>query len=178
MREVGFGVKIVRQNDAGKFRQFGSDNFRRRFAIQELLAHLGKFQIRFAGDDVVGELYDFLAFSFVADFGAAENDFYFRADSFDCRDDFRGFRHVPNINSEAENFRFPREQRFGDVERAQIDVELRDDGARLQFAEVGEEIAQPKRSVDKLCVERGEDDVRHRGDTSNFSCAAKAEIHE
>ena len=109
MREVGFGIKIVGQGEARKFRQLGSDDFRRRSAIQKLSAHLGEFQIRFAGDDVVGEFHDFLAFSFVADFGAAENDFYFRPDSFYRRNDFRRFRHVPNVNSEAENLRFAHE---------------------------------------------------------------------
>ena len=35
-----------------------------------------------------------------------------------------------------------------------------------KFAEVGEEIAQAKRGVDELRVERGEDDLRHRAEIS------------
>ena len=54
-----------------------------------------------------------------------------------------------------------------DVQRTLIDVELRDDGARLQLSEIGEEIAQPERGVAELGVERGEDDVRHRREGSN-----------
>ena len=52
---------------------------------------------------------------------------------------------------------------------AQVDVELRDDGTRLQIAEVGEQIAQPERGVDELRVERGKDDVPHRNHFSRFT---------
>ena len=92
-------------------------------------------------------------------------------------DDFGSFLDVPNINAEAENFWFAREQGFRDVERTQIDVEFGDDGTRLQLAKIGEEIAQPKRGVAEFRVERGEDDVRHRDYTSNFHRATKAEIN-
>ena len=177
MREVRFRVKIVGQGEARKFRQLGQDDFRRHFAIQKLPAYLGKFQIRLAGDDVVGQFDYFLTFGFVADFGAAENDFYFRPDFFYRGDDFGRLLDVPNINAEAENFWFAREQGFRDVERTQIDVEFGDDGTRLQLAKIGEEIAQPKRGVAELRVERGEDDVRHCDYTSNFHRATKAEIN-
>ena len=90
--------------------------------------------------------------------------------AFTC-DDLSGLRDVPDVDAEAEEARRAREQGLGDVERAQVDVEFGDDGARLQFAEVGEEIAQPERGVDELRVERGEDDVRHRDHISSRPCA-------
>ncbi len=48
--------------------------------------------------------------------------------------------------------------------------------ARLQFAEVGEQIAQAERGVDELRVKRGEDDVRHRPNLTTFATNAKAEM--
>ena len=118
------GVKIVRQGDLRKIRQFGGNDFgqggddaspRRRERARptsKLPAHFRKFQIRLAGDDVVGELDDFLPFGFVADLRAAEDDFDFRADALDGGDDFGGLRDVPDINAEADDFRIPREQCF------------------------------------------------------------------
>jgi hypothetical protein len=48
-----------------------------------------------------------------------------------------------------------------------IDADIGDDGAGLQLAEVGVQVAQSERGMAVLGVERGEDDVRHRLETSN-----------
>ncbi len=77
---------------------------------------------------------------------------------------------VPNINAQAEDFWLARQQGLRDVERALVDVELRQGRARLQLAEIGEEIAQPERGVDELRVERGKDDVRHWHHISPHRC--------
>ncbi len=87
---------------------------------------------------MVGELDNGLSFRFVADFRAAENNFDFRTDALDGGDDFGGLFDVPDINAEADDFRFAREQHFGDVERTLVDVEFDETGARFQFTEVGE----------------------------------------
>ena len=44
---------------------------------------------------------------------------------------------------------------FRDVERTLVDVELREARARLERAEVGQQIAQAERGVDVFRVERG-----------------------
>ena len=137
------------------------------FCRQQSPAHLGKFQIRLTGDDVVSQFHDLLSLGLVADLRAAEDDFDLRPDAPDGGDDLGGLRDVPDVDAEAEDARFARKQRLGDVERTQVDVELRDGGARLQFAEIGEQIAQPERGMTELRVERGEDDFRHRLETSN-----------
>jgi hypothetical protein len=58
----------------------------------------------------------------------------------------------------------------------QVDVELRVDGARLQLAEVGEQMAQSERGVAELRAERGEDDVRHRLKLATNAARAKEEM--
>ena len=104
---------------------------------------------------MVGELDNFLVFRFVADLRPAEDDFDFRPDAFDGGDDFGGRFNVPDVNAEADDFRMEREQALRDVERALVDVEFGEAGARFQFAEIGQQIAKAKRGMDELCVERG-----------------------
>ena len=123
--------------------------------FEQHAANFGKLQIRFARDDVVGELDDGLIFSFITDFRAAEDDYDFRPQPFDGGDDFRGRRDVPDINAEADDFRLVRQNHFRDVERALVDVEFHERCAGSQVAEVGEQIAQAERGMDVFRVERG-----------------------
>ena len=104
---------------------------------------------------MVGKLDDLLLLRFVADFRSAEDDFDFRPDAFDGGDDFGRLLDVPDINAEADDFRVLREEDFRDVERALVDVEFGETGARFQLAEVGQQITEAKRGVDELRVERG-----------------------
>ena len=62
---------------------------------------------------------------------------------------------VPDVNAEADDFGVPRQEDFRNVERTLVDVEFRKARARLQVAEVGQQIAQAERGVDILRVERG-----------------------
>ena len=78
-------------------------------------------------------------------------------------DDFRRRRHVPDVNAQPDDLRVPGQQRFRDVHRALVDVELQERCGASQRPQVGQQIAQPERGVDVLRVERGENDVRHRG---------------
>ena len=107
------------------------------------------------GADVVGEMDDGLVFGFVADLRAAEDDFDVRPDAFDGGDDFGGWFDVPDVDAEADDFGITRQQSFRDVERTLIDVELDEARARLQVAQIGQQIAQAKRGVDVFRVERG-----------------------
>jgi hypothetical protein len=52
-----------------------------RAAARPYQASRGEFQIRLAGDDVVGKLDDGLVFGFVADLRSAEDDFDFGPDA-------------------------------------------------------------------------------------------------
>ncbi len=122
---------------------------------QKCPAHLGEFQVRFAGDDMVGQLDDVLLLGLVTDFRAAEDDFDVGPDAFDGGDDFGGRLDVPDVNAEADDFGISREQDFRDVERALVDVEFGEAGARLQLAQIGQQIAQAERGVDIFRVERG-----------------------
>jgi len=61
-------------------------------------------------------------------------------------DDLGGLRHVPNVDAETKDLRFARQQRLRDVERAQVDVKLRDDGARWSSPRL-RQIAQSERGV-------------------------------
>ncbi len=104
---------------------------------------------------MVSELDNGLVFGFVADFRAAEDDFDVGPDAFDGSDDFGGLLDVPDVNAEADNFGVLREEDFRDVERTLVDVELGEARARLERAEIGQQIAQAKRGVDVFRVERG-----------------------
>ena len=104
---------------------------------------------------MIGELDDGLFFGFMADLRAAEDDFDVGPDTFDGGDDFGGRFNVPDVNAEADDFRIPREQDFGDIERTLVDVEFGEAGARLQFAKIGQQITQAERGVDVFRVERG-----------------------
>ena len=102
-----------------------------------------------------------LRFSFVADLRPAENDGRLRAHPLDGGDDFSGLGDVPDVNTQADDLWILRQQDFRDVHRTLVDVEFHDPRARLQVAEVREEVAQAERGMDELRVERGKDDVRH-----------------
>ena len=112
---------------------------------------------------MVGQRDNPLPLGFITDFRAAEDDLDFRTDTFDGGNDLGRLRDIPDINPETDDLRVLCENFFRDFERTLVDIKLADLRTRLQFAEVGEKIAQPERGVDELRVERGEHDVRHRG---------------
>src|ERR1700679_1777806 len=127
---------------------------------------------------MIRQFHDRLPFRFIADFRPAEDDLDVRPHAPDGRDHLGRFRHVPDIDAEADDPGFAGEQDFRDVQRTLVDVKLRDYRARLQFAEIGEEITQPERGVDELRVECGEDDVRHphKPSKSRPSCQSRNEL--
>ena len=102
------------------------------------------------------------ALGLVAHFRPAQNDGDVRPHAFEGRDDFGRGRDVPDVNAQPDDLRIPRQQRFRDVHRPLVDVELHDGSVRPQRAEVGQQVAQPERGVDVLRVERGQDDISHR----------------
>src|ERR1700734_584979 len=99
---------------------------------------------------MIGELDDLLRFGLIADFGAAEDDYYVRTDTLDSGDDVGGFGNVPDINAQADDLRILGEQDFRDVDRTLVDVEFYDARAGLERTEVREEIAQAERGGDEF----------------------------
>jgi hypothetical protein len=76
-------------------------------------------------------------------------------------DHFGGGRHVPDINAQADDWRFLGQNGFNDFERALLKIELDNTGLRAQRTEIGRQIAQSKRRVDVPGIERGENNPRH-----------------
>ena len=74
---------------------------------------------------MVGKADDLLFVRLEAHLRAAEDEDDVGADAFDGGEDFGGFNDVPDINTQADDFRSLREQDFRYVERALIDVEFR-----------------------------------------------------
>ncbi len=68
---------------------------------------------------------------------------------------FSGLPDIPDVNAEPDDFGIAREEGFRNVERTLIDVEFRKARTRLQFTEIGQQIAQAECSVDIFRVERG-----------------------
>ncbi len=54
MRNVGVGIKVIRQGELGEVRQFGRDDLARRDILQQRATNFGKFQIGFARDHMIG----------------------------------------------------------------------------------------------------------------------------
>ena len=104
---------------------------------------------------MVGQLDNWLVFSFVADLRSAEDDFDVRPDAFNGGDELGGGFDVPDVNAEADDFGISRQQNFRNVERTLIDIEFHEAGARLQPPEIGQQVAQAKRGVDVFRVKRG-----------------------
>ena len=104
---------------------------------------------------MISQLNNGLIFGFVTDFRAAEDDFDVGSDALDGGDDFGGWLDVPDVDAEADDFGVARQQGFRDVERALVDVELGKAGARLELAQIGQQIAQTERGMDIFRVERG-----------------------
>jgi hypothetical protein len=153
MRDVIVAVKMIRQPEPGDVRQFGGNYFFRWCLIaQQQGAHFTEFEIGLAGDDIIRQGHDGLRLQFVTHLGTAKDNDRFRGHTLDGRNDFAGFLHVPDVNAKANDARLPGQQHFGDVERALVNIELHDAGARLQVAKVRHQIAQPKRRVDVLGV--------------------------
>ena len=161
--DVSVIVEVVRKREVFENGEFGWNDFAfRRSAIEESAADFGKFEIGFAGDDVVGGLADGLKFGFEADFGSAEDDGDVGSDAFEDVDDFGGELGVPDVNAEADDFWVSGEKDFGDVVGALVQVEFDNAGAVLQFSEIRQEVAQAERGVNIFRIERAEDNVRHR----------------
>jgi len=59
------------------------------------------------------------------------------------------------------------ENRLNDFERALLQIELDEAGVGAKRAEVGQQIAQSKRSVNVAGVERGENDLGHDAEIIN-----------
>ena len=96
-----------------------------------------------------------------ADFRPAQHDRDLRPHPFEGGDHFGCLRHVPDINSQPDDLRVIGKNGLHHVERALLDVKLGDAGLRAERAEIGQQIAQAKRRVDVLGVERGENDACH-----------------
>src|SRR5688500_5569397 len=116
--DVGVRIKVVRKRELREDGKFRRNNFtlRRRHG-EDGAAGCGKFQIRFAGDDVIGSSADRLGFRFEADFGPAEDNGDFGRDALEDMDHFGGERGVPDVNAQADNARPAGEQDFRDVVR-------------------------------------------------------------
>ena len=80
---------------------------------------------------------------------------------FECGDQFGRGRDVPDINAEADDFRVLGQQRFRNFDRRLMDVEFEQRGARPEFGEIGQQIAQAERGMDIFRVERCQDNVGH-----------------
>ena len=168
MRDVLVVVEIVRQRELRELGSGGRDYFGRRpFACEQPTADLGEHQVRFAGDDVIGQLRDGLSFGLMADLRPAHDERDVRSHSFESRDDFGRRRYIPDVNSQADDFGISRQNGFGDIDRALVDIELDDGCAAAQRAKIGEQAAQAERGVDVFRVERGQDDIGHCQRTYN-----------
>ena len=73
------------------------------------------------------------------------------------------------METKAENARIVPQDVFSDVERALVDVEFEETGARLKVAEVGEEVTKTESAMRIAGIERGEDDVGHGGRITRFA---------
>ena len=132
-------------------------------AGEDFSAEIGEGAVGFAGDDKVGEAADVLLVGFVADFGAAEDDFYVGAEAFEFGDELGGGGDVPDKDAEAEDAGVFGQDRFEDVGGFLGDFEFEDFGMGLKGAEVGEEVAQGEGCVGVFGVEGGEGDQESRG---------------
>lgn len=166
--EVVVVVVGVRELEPGQVGDGGVEDARRRWGggLEQGPAEVGEREVGFAGDGVIREGDDFLALGFVADLGAAEDDAEFGSEAFEQGDDLEGWADVPDVDAESEDTGLLGEQGFDDFERGLFDLEFGDGGARLEIAEVGEQVAQAERGVDEFGVERAEQDVRHAVDAS------------
>ena len=73
------------------------------------------------------------------------------------------------METKAENARIVPQDVFSDVERALVDVEFEEKGARFKVAEVGEEATETESAMRIAGIERGEDDVGHGGRITRFA---------
>ena len=73
------------------------------------------------------------------------------------------------METKAENARIVPQDIFSDVERALVDVEFEETGARLKVAEVGEEVTKTESAMRIAGIEGGEDDVGHGGRITRFA---------
>ena len=73
------------------------------------------------------------------------------------------------MEAKAENARIVPQDVFRDVERALVDVEFEELGARLQVAEVGEEVTKTESAMRIAGIERGKDDVGHGRRITRFA---------
>lgn len=120
--------------------------FRRERARQDLFADPGQCQVGLAGNDVVGELDNWLALGFVADFGAAETMMMLWAYPLQVADQPRRLLDVPDIHTQLHDTWILGQQRFQDVDRPLTDFELDDGGSLLQGPQVGQQIPQAERN--------------------------------
>ncbi len=73
------------------------------------------------------------------------------------------------METKAENARIIPQDIFSDVERALVDVEFEETGARLKVTEVGEVVTKTVSAMRVAGSERGKDNVGHGGRITRFA---------
>ncbi len=133
-------------------------------------AKLREGQVPFAGDNVVGQLHDWLRLGLETDLRSAQHNHEVGTQPFEGGDDFRCRRNAPDVNPKPNDFRTLCQECFDDVERALVEVKLDEGGVGLQWAEVSEQVTQPERGMQVPRVECSQDNIGH---CSNLSQAAE-----
>ena len=146
-------VQFVRQREVGRVGQWRRDDFFGGGRTgQDLPAERGKFQVGFAGDDVIGQARDLLPVRFETDLGAAQDNNNIGADTLERRDDLGGLAGVPDINTQADDAGLPGQDRFHHIERALLDVKFDEARFLAQLAQIGQQITQAERGVNVFRV--------------------------
>lgn len=123
---------------------------------QQLRAELPETDLARPLDHIIGKPGHVGMIGKVTDFRPAQHDDRLRSDLFYQGDDLADLFHVPDVNAKTDDGRLMPQDLLDDIERALVDGEFFDAGARLQIAQIGVQITQSKRSMDVTGVERGE----------------------
>ena len=118
-------------------------------------------QIGLAGDDVIGEPRDLLLIGLVTDFGSAEDHDHVGGDSLQIGHQSSRLGHVPDVNTQPHDARPLRQDRVQNLQRLLVDRELQQSRLVPQLTHVGQQTAQPERTMRVLGVQSGEDNGGH-----------------
>ena len=114
---------------------------------------------------MVGQPADFLLLDLKADLGPAEHNLDIGPQSLEQAHQLRGFDHVPDIDSQADDLGLQRQQRFhhacgGLADDKLAQLRLGPQAGAAVPVHVGQQAAQAQRGVDVFGIERGQHNAR------------------
>ena len=108
-----------------------------------------------------------LVFRFIADLRSAQNDNHRGLNPLYRGDDFSSGRDIPDVHPEPDNPRLPGEELLSNIDGPLINIEFDHRRTGSKCSKIRHQISQPKRRMNVLGIQSGQNNLSHRKLKSN-----------